>query len=185
MLLIITAILVVQQIVLKGVQAAIKMETIKVTVKSIKLFIHEVDDMTFNDVNITINEELDGYKANDAGGFEQAKVNSFKLDRAAFTAQVCELNDDLGLYRSTRTAGFDQAVLGLLFTGATLGVLREHHVKDEEVLDYKGEKVIVKGDDGVEKSLTYQRDCYTTKIISLTLTKRATEMINKKLESIL
>ena len=141
--------------------------------------------MTFHDVNVTINEEIDGYRQNDSGEFEAAKVNSFKLDRAAFTAQVCELNDDLQLYRSTRTSGFDQAVLGLLFSGSKLTIVREHHQKDEEVLDYKGEKILVKGEDGVEKSLLYQRDCYTTKIISVTLTKRATEMITKKLESIL
>lgn len=157
------------------------METIKVTVKSVKLFRQENENGTFYDVNLQIKEEIDGYKQDENDNYVAAKVNNISIHRPQFTTEVCDANESIAIYRSGRESGFDQKALGVLFTGSTLEIVRIHHAKDEEVLDSDGNPV--KNDK--DEVVTYTRDCYTTNITGITLSKVAEKMLEKWLENAL
>ena len=157
------------------------MDPIKVTVKGVKLFRQENENGIFFDVNLQLKEEIDGYKQDKDGNYAAAKVSDISIHRPQFTTDVCDANDDIAVYRSGRDNGFDQKALGVLFTGSTLEIIRTHHAKDEEVLDSDGNPV--KTDKG--EVVTYQRDCYTTNIIGVTLTKRAQDLLDNWLQNAL
>lgn len=157
------------------------METMKITVKSVKLFRSEDENGTSYDVQLTINERIDGYKKDENGNYVAEKVDSISISRSQFTAEVCNVNEKLAIYRSGRESGFDQKALGVLFTKSTLEIVRTHHAKDEEVLDNNGNPVKNKKGEIV----TYSRDCYTTNITGITLSKVADNMLDKWLENAL
>lgn len=157
------------------------METTKVTVKSVKLFRSEDENGISYDVHLTINKSIDGYKKDENGNYVADKVDSISIYRPQFTADVCNLNEKLATYRSGRESGFDQKALGVLFTKSTLEIVRTHHAKDEEVLDNDGN--VVKNKKG--EVVTYSRDCYTTNITGIVLSKVADNMLDKWLENAL
>lgn len=156
------------------------METMKVTVKGVKLFRQENENGIFFDVNLQLKEEIDGYKI-DNDNYVAAKVDNISIRRPQFTSEVCDADESIAIYRSGRENGFDQKALGVLFTGSTLEIVRTHHAKDEEVLDSDGNPV--KNDKN--EVVTYQRDCYTTNITGITLSKVAEKMLERWLENAL
>lgn len=157
------------------------METMKVTVKGVKLFRQENENGVFFDVNLQLKEEIDGYKQDKDGNYTAAKVSDISIHRPQFTTEVSDVNESIAIYRSGRDNGFDQKALGVLFTGSTLEIIRTHHAKDEEVLDSNGNPL--KNDK--DEVVTYQRDCYTTNITGVTLTKRAQDLLDNWLQNAL
>lgn len=157
------------------------METMKVTVKGVKLFRQENENGVFFDVNLQIKEEIDGYKQDKDGNYAAAKVSDISIHRPQFTTEVCDADESIAIYRSGRENGFDQKALGVLFTGSTLEIVRTHHAKDEEVLDNDGNPV--KNDKN--EVVIYQRDCYTTNITGVALTKRAQDLLDNWLQNAL
>lgn len=148
------------------------MAQVQVTVEQIRLFVND----EFANVDITFPEEIEGYVEKD-NGFILDKTNHISMKRAAFTADCCECSDLVADYRSCRETGFDQKALSLIFRGATLVIERTSHKSGEEVLDRNGEVVKDESDNPV----LYQRDCFTSQIKAVKLTKRAIERIENAL----
>ena len=147
------------------------MAQVQVTVEQIRLFVND----EFANVDITFPEEIEGYVEKE-NGFVLGKTNHISMKRAAFAADCCECSDLVADYRSCRATGFDQKSLSLIFRGAVLIIERTSHKSGEEVLDRNGE-VVKDGDN----PLLYQRDCFTSKIKGVRLTKRSMERIENAL----
>ena len=128
------------------------METIVVTINNVKVF--ESEDATT--VQITFNEPIKGFKLDQQGDVIAADVTSFSMFRSKLTAQLCEVSDDIALYRATQTHGLNQKQLGIILTGAKLKINREFKAAGE-----------------VDKDYTFTRDSYITDVVGITLTERA------------
>lgn len=157
------------------------METTKVTVKSVKLFRKEINNGMFFDVQLQLKEQINGYQFDGDGNYIATNVENISIPRPQFTTEVCDAYEPIAIYRASRESGFDQKALGVLFTGSTLEIVRTHHKKDEEVLDNNGNPV--KNDK--DEVVTYSRDCYTTNITGVTLSKVAEKMLERWLENAL
>lgn len=157
------------------------MDPIKVTVKGVKLFRQENENGIFFDVNLQLKEEIDGYKIDNDNNYVAAKVDNISIRRPQFTSDICDCNESIAIYRSGRESGFDQKALGVLFTGATMEILRTHHSAGEEVLDEDGNTI----KNNKDEIVTYNRDCFTTNIVSVSLSKVAQKMLEKWLETAL
>ncbi|AXF52170.1 MAG: hypothetical protein [crAssphage sp. isolate ctcc615] len=134
------------------------METIKATVKAVRMFINE-DNAT---VTLTLDKAVKGFKRTDAGTFEEAETDTISFFRSALTAQLCDVNDDIALFRSMSEHAFGQREFGAILFGAKLTLEREFKAAGEVV----GERAI-------------QRDCYITTITGITLSAKAVAALDK------
>lgn len=125
-------------------------------------------------VNLVFNESIDGFirKVDDNGAvdFVEDKVNSISVGRSALTAQLCDCNDDIAMYRGCIDHSFGQKEFGLLLTGAALTIERERHVAGE-----------VYGQDENGVDIAYTRDCYTSTIIGCKLSARSQTILDNAL----
>lgn len=128
------------------------METIIITINNVKVFESE-DSAT---VQISFNEPIKGLKLDEKGGTIAADVTTLSMYRSKLTAQLCEANDDIALYRATQTHALNQKQLGIILTGAKLKINREFKTAGEVDGDY-----------------TFTRDSYITDVVGVTLTERA------------
>lgn len=112
-------------------------------------------------VVLTFNAEFDGFKIVD-GVATTAKVNNISFPRAVLTAQLCNVNDDIALYRAMCDHSFGQREFGGILFGATITFERVLHAAGEVVDDY-----------------TFQRDCYSTQIVAIHLSTKATALLDK------
>ena len=128
------------------------METIVVTINNVKVF--ETEDAAT--VQISFNEPIKGLKLDKQGNTTETDVTSFSMFRSKLTAQLCESNDDIALYRATQGQSLNQKQLGIILTGAKLKINREFKAAGEVDGDY-----------------TFTRDSYVTNIVDVTLTERA------------
>lgn len=135
------------------------METIVVTVKSIKLFITE--DQA--NVQIGFDKPIKGFAKQKDGTYAEGDVNHISVFRSRLTAQLCQCSDDIAMYRATLDHSFGQKEFGVILFNAKLKLNRELH-KAGEVL---GEDAII-----------LDRDCYTTDIVGCTLSERATRCLD-------
>lgn len=124
-----------------------------------------------SNVNLVFNEQIDGFERKiDANGtidFAEAKVSSVSIGRSALTAQLCELNDDIALYRSCLTHSFGQREFAIILHKAVLTLERTLHTAGE-----------VYGQDENGTDLAYQRDCYTTEVVGVKLSDRAQTLLD-------
>lgn len=122
-------------------------------------------------VNLVFNEQIDGFERHiDASGavdFIEAEVSTVSIGRSALTAQLCELNDDIALYRGCLTHSFGQKEFAVILHKAALTLERTLHTAGE-----------VYGQDENGADLAYQRDCYTTEIIGIKLSQRAQTLLD-------
>ena len=132
------------------------METIVVTVKSVKLFITE--DQA--NVQIGFDKPIKGFAKADDGTYVEGDVDHVSFFRSRLTAQLCQCSDDIAMYRATLDHSFGQKEFGVILFNAKLKLNRELH---------KAGEVLGKGDDAI----TLDRDCYTTDIVGCTLSERA------------
>ena len=127
-----------------------------------------------SNVNLVFNEQIDGFvrKVDDNGvvDFVEDKVSSISVGRSAFTAQLCDCNDDIAMYRGCIDHEFGQKEFGLLLTGAALTIERERHTAGE-----------VYGQDENGADLAYSRDCYTTTVVGCKLSARSQTILDNAL----
>lgn len=128
------------------------METIIITINNVKVFEQE-DSAT---VQIMFDEPIKGLKLDKQGGVTEADVTSFSMFRSKLTTQLCEVSDEIALYRATQTHGLNQKQLGIILTGAKLKINREFKAAGE-----------------IDGEYTFTRDSYVTAIVGVTLTERA------------
>ena len=138
------------------------METIVVTVKSVRLFINE--DKA--NVQIGFDKPIKGFAKDKDGTYVEGDVYHISIFRSRFVAQLCEVNEDIAMYRATLDHSFGQKELGVLLFNAKLKLNRELH-KAGEVL----------GED--DKAITLDRDAYTTDVVGVTISDRALRCLDK------
>lgn len=122
-------------------------------------------------VNLVFNEKIAGFQrivdASGAVDFVEAEVSTVSIGRSALTAQLCELNDDIALYRGCLTHSFGQKEFAVILHKAALTLERTLHTAGE-----------VYGQDENGADLAYQRDCYTTEIVGIKLSQRAQTLLD-------
>ena len=127
-----------------------------------------------SNVNLVFNESIDGFirKVDDNGAidFVEDKVSSVSIGRSALTAQLCDCNEDIAMYRGCIDHAFGQKEFGLLLTGAALTIERERHTAGE-----------VYGQDENGADLAYSRDCYTTTVVDCKLSARSQTILDNAL----
>lgn len=122
-------------------------------------------------VNLVFNEAIKGFErkvdANGAVDFVEADVHSVSIGRSALTTQLCELDDDIALYRGCLTHSFGQREFAIILHKAALTLERTFHNAGE-----------VYGQDENGTDLAYQRDCYTTEIVGVKLSEKARNLLD-------
>ena len=132
------------------------METIVVTVKSVKLFVNEASA----NVQVGFDKAIKGFAKADDRTYVEGDVDHVSFFRSRLTAQLCQCSDDIAMYRATLDHSFGQKEFGVILFNAKLKLNRELH---------KAGEVLGEGDDAI----TLDRDCYTTDIVGVTLSDRA------------
>lgn len=124
-----------------------------------------------SNVNLVFNEKIAGFQrvvdANGAVDFVEAEVNTVSIGRSALTAQLCEANDLIADYRCSIDHAFGQKEFGIILRGAALTLERELHTAGE-----------VYGQDENGVDIAYSRDCYTTEVVDVKLSKKAEERLD-------
>lgn len=127
-----------------------------------------------DDVNIIIEEEIDGYKK--VGNEKvEAKVNNFSINRSAFTAMICKANDDIAEYRDCRGSAFDQKALTILFRGAVLVIERTKYEAGSNIVNWDGTEAV--DENGVV--LVHQYDGFDTKITGVKITPKSKQKLDE------
>lgn len=152
-------------------EEGVTMEKLKVTIDSVKVF----DEQEYPTVQLFIKEAIKGYSKSDDGSYKEADVNTISITRAQLTKELCNCNDLIDEYRGCRVRAFDQKAFGLILRGATLTIVRTQHAEGETVKDGEGNDV----KDGDDNPIVYNRACYTTNIIGVSLTARAEEKLDQ------
>ena len=137
------------------------METIVANVKAVKVF--------DNDVEITIDKEVDNFvqerdENGKALGFETMKVqkvNVIRMNRSVLTAQLCELSDDIALYRSVVDRSLEQRDFAVILFKAQLKFNHQLRKANEEVNGY-----------------TFVHDKYSDDLLEVKLGERAMAQID-------
>jgi hypothetical protein len=145
------------------------MAQVIINLKRIQVFESE----SGSNVNLVFNEQIDGFKRAVTDGvveYVEDKVNTISIGRSALTAQLCDANDDIAMYRACIDHAFGQKEFGLILTGAVLTIERERHAAGE---------VYGQDDDGTD--LAYQRDCYTTEVTDVKLSARSQSILDNAL----
>ena len=145
------------------------METVVVTIKGVKVFVDE----NAASVQLTFDKAIKGFACDrDAKGkviegtLHEADVKTISIHRSKLTAQLCEISDDIAMYRATLDHSFGQKEFGVILFKAQLTLNRQ--------LIAAGE-VIGEGDDAI----TAERDCYLTDITKVKLSEKALRELDK------
>lgn len=136
------------------------METYSLKVKNIRLY----TDETVSKVTITFEGQIPGIIRTDAGEFIHGNVDHISMSRSAFTAQVCDANPDIALFRACRDVPFTQKELAILFMGST--------VKFNSTPIAAGELI---------NDVAAEHDFYAIDIIGVLLTPRAEAQLDAAL----
>ena len=140
------------------------MTTIVATVKGIRVFENE-DSAS---VQLTFDKEMEVYKKDDDGVFVKTMTKQVSFFRSALTAQLCEENDDIALYRACQERALDQRQFALILFNAKLKLnITEHSA---------GEVIEVNG-----KERTVERDSTFVDVIGVALAPRAIQSLNDAL----
>lgn len=147
------------------------MEKTKVTIESVKVF----DGQDYPTVQLMFKETVKGYIKADDGSYKEGDVNAISISRSQLTKELCQHNDLIDEYRGCREKAFDQKSFSLILRGATLTIVRSKHTKGDAVKDTEGNDV----KDGDDNPILYNRDCYTTNVVGVSLTPRAEEKLDQ------
>ena len=144
------------------------METIVVTVKGVKVFVDEKSAS----VQLTFDKAIKGFVYDrDAKGkaiegtLHEDDVKTISIHRSKLTAQLCEVSDDIAMYRATLDHSFGQKEFGVILFNAKLKLNRDRKSAGE---------VIGEGDDAI----AIERDCYITDVVGVTLSDRALRQLD-------
>lgn len=138
------------------------METVVITVKNVRVFVDEESAS----VQLTFDEAIKGFVKDANGAFVEGDVHTISLSRSRLTAQLCEANDDIALYRATLDHSFGQKEFAVVLFKAKLTLNREKKSAGE---------IIGEGD----SAYTIERDCYLTDVVSVKLSDRAIRELDK------
>ncbi len=126
-------------------------------------------------VNLVFNEKIAGFERvvddNGAVDYVEGEVDHISIGRSTLTAQLCDLDDDIALYRGA-VGTFGQKELTIVLFKAVLTIERTLHTAGE-----------VYGQDENGADLAYQRDCYTTEVVGVKLSAKAQDLMMQKLLS--
>lgn len=137
------------------------MTTIVATVKGIRVFENE----NSASVQLTLDKEVEGYKQDENGVFVKGMTKQVSFFRSALTAQLCDANDDIALYRACQERALGQRQFALILFNAKLKLnITEHSA---------GEVVEV---NGTER--TIERDCIFVDVAGVELAPRAVQCLN-------
>lgn len=137
------------------------METIVVTVKSVKVF---VDEKSAN-VQLTIDKAINGFVHQEDGNYLETDVKTISFPRKKLTAQLCDANDDIAMYRAALGKPFGQKEFGVILFNAKLKINRDRKAAGE---------VVGEGDDAE----VVDRDKYYTNVVGVTLSDRSISKID-------
>jgi len=133
------------------------MSKIKVTVTSVML------NEMFDKLQINIANAIPGIVRtvvdDDNVQYSEGSITTLYLDRAAVTAQLCNINDDVQELRNC-VGKFDPKAWSLLLRGSVLELERTLVKAGEEYPDDEEHRVA-------------EHDCYSTKIVGFTFGERA------------
>lgn len=138
----------------------------KITVKGIRVFENE----DYASVQLSFKEAIKGFAKNDEGEYVEGDVTTISIPRSRFTAQLCDANDDIAMYRAGRTAALGQKEFVALLFGATLKVERT---------------LINEGDTLPNSETVAERTMYLTDVIGVTLTARSQRLLDTAIDSML
>lgn len=138
------------------------METIVVTVKGVKVFVDE----NSASVQLTFEKAIKGFAKDDEGNFAETDVKTISINRSKLTAQLCEVSDDIAMYRATLDHAFGQKEFGVILFNAQITLNRQRVAAGE---------VIGEGDD----AFVAERDCYLTDVVKVKLSDRALRELDK------
>uniref|UniRef100_A0AAU8MKX8 Uncharacterized protein n=1 Tax=Geladintestivirus 5 TaxID=3233137 RepID=A0AAU8MKX8_9CAUD len=137
------------------------METIVVTIKGVKVY---VDEKSAN-VQLTFDKTVKGFIRDEKGNYVQADVKTISIHRSKLTAQLCEISDDIAMYRATLDHPFGQKEFGVILFNSQLTLNRQFVAAGE---------MIGEGDDVVAA----ERDCYLTDLTDAKLSDRALRQLD-------
>ena len=138
------------------------METIVVTVKGVKVFVDEKSAS----VQFTFDKAIKGFARDADGNFAEADVKTISINRSKLTAQLCEISDDIAMYRATLDHAFGQKEFGVILFNAQLTLNRTFVAAGE---------VIGEGEDAVAA----ERDCYLTDVVKVKLSQKSLDELDK------
>ena len=136
--------------------------TVVANIKNISLF----EDESSSNVRITTDKTFTGFVLND-GVPTESEVDYFGMSRSNLTRQLCNVNEDIALYRACLTHAFTQKDLAILLTGSKIKFNREFHAAGE----------LLEGSD-----TPLERDCYITTLVNVELSARAVKALDKVLD---
>ena len=144
------------------------METIVVTIKGVKVFVDEKSAS----VQLTFDKAIKGFVYDrDAKGkviketLHEDDVKTISIHRSKLTAQLCEISDDISMYRATLDHSFGQKEFGVILFNAQITLNRQRVAAGE---------VIGEGDDAIAA----ERDCYLTDVVKVKLSDRALRQLD-------
>lgn len=135
-------------------------------------------DMNDGVVFVHTVEEFDGFKKVDNEKIA-AKIDYFGIKADVLTAQLCELVDEISDLRAERSEGFTKGIFATLLKGAKMSILREFHEVGEPILNFDGTQAEKNGE-----ALLYETECYSTSIVGLKMTDKATKKLQDQLDKI-
>lgn len=137
------------------------MTTIVAKVKGIRVFETE----NSSSVKLTLDKEVEGYQQDENGVFVKGLTKQVSFFRSTLTAQLCDANDDIALYRACQERALNQHQLAMILFNANLKLnITEHSAG--EVLDVNGEERVI------------ERDCIFVEVVDIELTPRAIQCLN-------
>ena len=144
------------------------METVVVTIKGVKVFVDE----NAASVQLTFDKAIKGFACDrDAKGkviegtLHEADVKTISIHRSKLTAQLCEISDDIAMYRATLDHSFGQKEFGVILFNAQITLNRQRVSAGE---------MIGEGDDAIAA----ERDCYLTDVVKVKLSDSALRQLD-------
>ena len=144
------------------------METVVVTIKGVKVFVDE----NAASVQLTFDKAIKGFACDrDAKGkviegtLHEADVKTISIHRSKLTAQLCEISDDIAMYRATLDHSFGQKEFGVILFNSQITLNRQRVSAGE---------MIGEGDDAIAA----ERDCYLTDVVKVKLSDRALRQLD-------
>ena len=151
-------------------EEVILMEKTKVTIESVRVY----DEQEYPIVQLFIKEKIKGYIQN-GNTFDQGDVDHISINRSQLTKDLCSCNDLIAEYRGCRVNAFDQKAFHLILWKSVLTIVRTPHSAGEIVKDADGNNVTDSNGDPI----LYNRDCFTTTIVGVSLTPEAQKKLDR------
>lgn len=143
---------------------------VKVTVKGINVIDFDEDGNTT--LRIKTAEKFQGIKRQEDGTYVQVEdCDTINISLRAATAMLCNVNDDIAVYRSCQSKALSQRQLALILIDSKMEVERQFIAAGE---------VLPKATDDADEYVA-EYDMFTTTILSVTLSTKAQRRLDEAL----